>query len=66
MPKEIVDRLALAVNRVMARPDIQAKLVGNANEVDTTSNPQKFAALIKDDLALWTEVVRVAKIKPTE
>ena len=66
MPKEIAERLALAVNRVMARPEIYAKLVGNANEVDTTSNPQKFAALIKDDLAVWTEVVRVAQIKPNE
>lgn len=66
MPKEVTDRLALAVNRVMARPDIQAKLLSNANEVDAFSNPQKFAALIKDDYVVWSNVVRFAKIKPTE
>jgi tripartite-type tricarboxylate transporter receptor subunit TctC len=66
MPKEITDRLALAVNKVMARPDIQAKLLAFANEVDATSNPEKFAALIKDDYVTWSNVVKFAKIKPTE
>jgi tripartite-type tricarboxylate transporter receptor subunit TctC len=66
MSKEVTDRLALAINRVMARPDIQAKFLSNANEVDATSNPQKFAALIKDDYVVWSNVVKFAKIKPTE
>jgi tripartite-type tricarboxylate transporter receptor subunit TctC len=64
MPQPIADRLALAVNRVMSRPDIQAKLQATANELDTSSNPQKFASMIKDDLGVWQDVVRFAKIKP--
>ena len=66
MPQPIADRLALAVNRVMSRPDIQARLQATANELDTSSNPQKFASMIKDDLGVWQDVVRFAKIKPTE
>ena len=48
----------------MARADIQEKLVPTANEIDTSSNPARFASMIRDDLAVWTEVVRYAKIKP--
>jgi tripartite-type tricarboxylate transporter receptor subunit TctC len=66
LPQPIAERLALAVNRVMARPDIQARLLSTANELDTSSNPEKFTALIKDDYAVWQEVVRFAKIKATE
>jgi tripartite-type tricarboxylate transporter receptor subunit TctC len=36
----------------------------NANEIDTSSSPARFTSMIRDDLAVWSEVVRYAKIKP--
>lgn len=66
LPQSIAERLALAVNKVMSRPDIQEKLLATANELDTSSNPEKFATLIKDDYAVWADVVRFAKIKANE
>ena len=64
LPPAIAERVAVAVNKVLARPDIQEKLAPTANELDGKSDPQRFAAMIKDDYALWADVVRVANIKP--
>jgi tripartite-type tricarboxylate transporter receptor subunit TctC len=63
LPPAIVDRLAQAFNKVMAQPDIQAKLVPTAIEVDSTSTPAQFAKMIKDDYATWAEAVRFANIQ---
>ena len=64
LPAPIAERLAQAFNKVMARPDIQDKLMPTANEIDTSSSPARFGSMIRDDLAVWSEVVRYAKIKP--
>jgi len=64
LPAPIAERLANAFNKVMARPDIQEKLMPTANEIDTSSSPARFTSMIRDDLAVWSEVVRYAKIKP--
>ena len=64
LPAPIAERLANAFNKVMARPDIQEKLMPTANEIDTSSSPSRFTSMIRDDLAVWSEVVRYAKIKP--
>jgi len=64
LPAPIAERLANAFNKVMARPDIQEKLMPTANEIDTSSSPARFTSMIRDDLALWSDVVRYAKIKP--
>jgi tripartite-type tricarboxylate transporter receptor subunit TctC len=63
LPPAIVDRLAQAFNKVMAQPDIQAKLVPTAIEVDSTSTQAQFAKMIKDDYATWAEAVRFANIQ---
>lgn len=64
MPQPIADRLAQAMNKVMALPEIQAKLLPYANEIETTSNPARFKSLIGEDYKQWAEVVRFANIKP--
>jgi tripartite-type tricarboxylate transporter receptor subunit TctC len=63
-PQPIAERIAAAVNKVLAMPEIQQKLAPTANELDGKSDPQRFAAMMKDDYALWADVVKVAHIKP--
>jgi tripartite-type tricarboxylate transporter receptor subunit TctC len=64
LPQPIANRIAAAVNRVLARPDVLASLAPAANEIDGRSDPQSFAAMMKDDLATWIGVVKAANIKP--
>jgi len=63
-PSAIVERLAQAFNKVLARPDIQEKLLPTANVFDGSSNSQKFSKLISEDFQVWSEVTKFAKIKP--
>ncbi len=64
LPLPIANRVAAAVNRVLARPDVLASLAPAGNEIDGMSDPQSFAAMMKDDLATWVGVVKAANIKP--
>jgi tripartite-type tricarboxylate transporter receptor subunit TctC len=64
LPMPIANRIASAFNKVIARPDIQEKLAPTANELDGKSDPQRFATMIKEDYALWADVVKLANIKP--
>lgn len=64
LPQPIAQRVAEAVNKVLARPDVLQKAAPSANEIDGKSNPQHMAAMIKEDYATWADVVRVANIKP--
>ncbi len=64
LPLPIANRVAAAVNRVLARPDVQASLAPAGNEIDGTSDPLSFAAMMKEDLATWVGVVKAANIKP--
>lgn len=64
LPAPVAERVATALNRVLARPDIRQRLVPTGNEIDGKSTPASFAELIKKDHAIWMEVARAAKIKP--
>jgi len=64
LPLPIANRVAAAVNRVLARPDVLAKMEPLANEIDGKSDPQSFAAMMKEDLATWIGVAKAANIKP--
>jgi tripartite-type tricarboxylate transporter receptor subunit TctC len=59
----IVQRWTTAVNKVLARPDVQERLAPTSNEIDGHSSPVLFAKLIADDYAIWAEVAKVANIK---
>ncbi|HEY2138182.1 MAG TPA: tripartite tricarboxylate transporter substrate binding protein [Xanthobacteraceae bacterium] len=61
-PPEIVDKLYREIKRVVALPDVNAKLsaVGFGPVVDT---PDEFAVRIKAELTKWQKVVADAKIK---
>ena len=64
LPQPIAEKIAAAVNKVLAMPEVQQKLAPTANELDGQSNPQRFAAMMKEDYALWAGVVKAANIKP--
>lgn len=63
-PTEITEKIAAAVNQVLADKDILAKLAPYANEIDGKSTPRSFEALLKEDLDNWAAVVKAANIKP--
>ncbi|MEI7783995.1 MAG: tripartite tricarboxylate transporter substrate binding protein [Betaproteobacteria bacterium] len=63
-PAEITEKLAAAINQVLADKDILAKLAPYANEIDGKSTPRSFEALLKEDLDNWAGVVKAANIKP--
>jgi tripartite-type tricarboxylate transporter receptor subunit TctC len=61
-PKEIVDRIAKEVARVVKDPTIAARLASNG--VDPLGNsPEEFAAMIAADIALWAEAVKIAGVQ---
>jgi len=64
LPQPVANRFATAVNRVLARPDVQTSLAPAGNEMDGKSDPQSFAAMMKEDMATWVEVAKAADIKP--
>ena len=43
--------------------DVLERLAPTGNEVDGKSTPEAFAGLIREDMAIWSEVARVANIK---
>ena len=63
-PTEFTEKIAAAVNQVLADRDILAKLAPYANEIDGKSTPRSFEALLKEDLDNWLGVVKAANIKP--
>ncbi len=63
LPPQVAERIATAVNNALARPDVLERLGPTGNEVDGKSTPESFARLIREDMAIWSEVARVANIK---
>lgn len=62
-PKEIINKLNLAVNKVLKDPGMRERIISQSNEVGGGS-PEDFAALIKSESAKWSVVVKTANIKP--
>ena len=61
-PREIVTRLNKEMIRIMALPDIKERFVQLGAE-PTTSTPEEFTALVREELAKWGKVIRAAGIK---
>jgi tripartite-type tricarboxylate transporter receptor subunit TctC len=60
---ELVTRLNLAINKILALPEVAQQLAGEGAEpVQTT--PQAFAELIAREIPRWREVVRAGNVKP--
>jgi tripartite-type tricarboxylate transporter receptor subunit TctC len=63
LPGELVSKLNVALNKVLAEPAVRKAVEEQANEV-LGGTPAEFAALIRDESAKWGELVRLRNIKP--
>ncbi len=61
-PKPIIDKLAGEIVKIQALPDFKEKLALQGVE-PFVNGPDKFAALIKTDLAAFAKVIKAANIK---
>jgi tripartite-type tricarboxylate transporter receptor subunit TctC len=61
-PKEIIDKLATELARIMALPDIKEKL-GSQGMQPFISTPVQFSALLKTDIARLGTLIKAGNIK---
>jgi tripartite-type tricarboxylate transporter receptor subunit TctC len=61
-PKPIVDKISNELARIVSTPDMHDKLATQGVEPYVNS-PEKFAALMKSDMAKWAKVIKSANIK---
>jgi len=61
-PKEIVERLNQEIVRIVAEPEIKARLAAIDYEA-VGSTPEQFAAVIADDAARWARLVKDTNYK---
>jgi tripartite-type tricarboxylate transporter receptor subunit TctC len=63
LPPAVAQRIAAATNKVLAMPEIRQRFVPTGNELDGSSTPQSFVALIEEDMRIWSDVARTANIR---
>ena len=61
-PKEIVNKLSSEISRIMTMPDVKETLLGQGQET-FVSTPDEFAELMKEDMAKFAKVIKIANIK---
>ena len=64
-PKEIVDRLYRAIDKILARPEVKERLAAIGFGV-TVRSPEDFGNQIKAETARWAKAIRDANIKRIE
>lgn len=62
MSKDAVDKLNAAFNKAVEAPDVQKKLSGQGADV-LYGTPEKFATLIRSDIARWGPIVKASGAK---
>ena len=62
-PKDIQRKLALAIQRVMATPEVSAR-VAELGGVVFEGDQTRATAFIHDQAALWGNIIRENNIKP--
>ena len=63
LPKDIVDKLSNALQKVLANPEVRQRMLTNYIE-PTPSDPATFSAMVRKQLAVWGEKVKIAGIQP--
>ena len=61
-PKEIVQLLNTQMAKVVAAPDLVARL-GSQGAILEASTPEQLAAMMKTDVAKWARVVKDANVR---
>jgi tripartite-type tricarboxylate transporter receptor subunit TctC len=62
MPKEVVDKLAAELAKVLAQAEVKAKFAGAGAEVHS-QGPAGFAAFVKADNEKWAKLIRERKLE---
>jgi tripartite-type tricarboxylate transporter receptor subunit TctC len=62
MPRPIVERLNAALVRIIAMPEVQAK-IAESGGVPVSGTPEEFHARIRADVEKFTQIVKNANIK---
>ena len=62
LPREVSDRLAAELRKVLANADVKARFAGAGSEVNAR-NPTEFAAYVKGESERWAELIRKRGIK---
>ena len=63
MPKQVTDRLSLAINTILEREDVRAELAKEGFEAHG-STPEQLARYIKQQLQVWGHTIHMAGITP--
>lgn len=61
-PPAILDRLQKDVAAVMTTPQMKDRMLAHASEV-TTSSREEFAAIVRNDLAKWTRLIKASGLR---
>ena len=61
-PKDVLDKLSAEIGKIVVAADMKDKLSGQGAD-PFVSTPERFAALIKADLAKYDKVIKAANIK---
>ena len=61
-PKEIVDKLAAAVLRVMNDREVQDRFIANGAE-PTPQGPEQFRVYVGSEIEKWTKIAKAANVK---
>ena len=62
VPRDIVSKVSAEIGRVLNAPEIRANLAARNVEV-ATGSPEALATTLKEDYAIWGQVIREAGIK---
>lgn len=62
MPKEVVDKLAVELAKVLANPELKAKFATAGSEVHS-QGPAEFAAFVKADNEKWAKLIKDRKLQ---
>ena len=62
MPKEVVDKLAAELRKVLASADVKARFAGAGSDVQPRG-PQEFAAYVKGEAERWSALIQQRGIK---
>lgn len=61
IPKDVVAKLRIEVDRIVHEPDIRALIVAQGGE-PVGNTPEEFAAIVRADLVKWKRIVKEANI----
>lgn len=61
-PKERIDRLGAAINKIVQSPDIVEKF-GNLGAIPRSEGPKEFGAFLANEDARWSAVVKASGVR---